>query len=144
AAVEVVGLSKVFRLQRGWRSLLGRGGADRRIALTEVSLRVAQGEFFGLLGRNGAGKSTLFKVLATLVLPDRGSAQVQGYDVVTHAADVRRALVPVIPNERSLYWRLSSRENLSLYAALYGLKGRHARRRIEEVLSLVGISATGR
>lgn len=145
AAVEVEGLHKSFALQRSWRGLLRpRGRADVRVALDDVALRVAPGEFFGLLGRNGAGKSTLFKVLATLIHPDRGTVRVDGHDVVNESREARRALVPVIPNERSLYWRLSARENLALFAALYGLDGRQARQRVEEVLSIVGLTETGR
>ena len=53
--------------------------------LQNISLAVAEGEFFGLLGPNGAGKTTLFKMLATLVLPDAGTATVGGYDVVSES-----------------------------------------------------------
>jgi len=115
----------------------------QQAALAEIDLEVARGEFFGILGENGAGKTTLFKILATLVRPDVGTATVEGRDVVRQADEVRRVLVPVIPAERSLYWRLSARENLRLYAALYGLRGRDAERRVVEVLEVVGLSETG-
>lgn len=117
---------------------------DTRTALEAVDLDVAQGEFFGVLGENGAGKTTLFKILATLVLPDTGSAEVEGIDVVEDPAGVRDVLVPVIPAERSLFWRLSAEENLRLYASLYGLAGAKARVRIGEALDIVGLSDAGR
>lgn len=112
-------------------------------ALSDVSLSVNQGEFFGILGQNGAGKTTLFKTLATLVLPDSGSAVVGGYDVVSEAAGVRRILTPVIAEERSLFWRISAFENLRVFSALYGLKGATAIERAREVLDVVGLADTG-
>lgn len=145
AIVQVRGLGKHFRLQRSWKELLLRPGArDVRIALEGIDLEVARGECFGILGQNGAGKSTLFKILATLVLPDAGSASVAGHDVTAAPEQVRQVLVPVIPAERSLYWRVSAEENLRLYAILYGLDAPTTRRRVQEVLQLVGLDRAGR
>jgi ABC-2 type transport system ATP-binding protein len=108
-------------------------------ALTDVSCEVRPGEFFGLLGENGAGKTTLFKILATLVIPDAGSATVSGHDVLLAPARVREVLAPVIADERSLNWRLSGRENMRLFASLHGLRGAGALRRIDELLALVNL-----
>jgi ABC-2 type transport system ATP-binding protein len=142
--VQVRSLCKEFRLQRGWKeTLLRPRQRDIRVALDGVSLEVRPGEFFGLLGPNGAGKTTFFKILATLVTPNSGSASVCGFDVTKDPAQVRRRLVPVIPNERSLYWRLSARENLLLYASLYGLNRAAARARIAEVIEIVGLGDAG-
>src|SRR5690606_40998114 len=78
--IEIRGLEKRFRLQRGWSDLLRRPFAsDVRVALSGIDLSVQRGECFGVLGQNGAGKSTLFKILATLVLPDAGVARVGGF-----------------------------------------------------------------
>lgn len=143
--VRIRGLVKRFRVQRGWQELLfAPRTAELRTALEGVDLEVARGEFFGLLGQNGAGKSTLFKILATLILPDEGEAWVDGIDVARDPGAVRRRLVPVIPSERSLYWRVSARENLRLYAALYGLRGGEAERRVGEALEIVGLEDVGR
>ena len=144
AIVEIRQLDKKFRLQRHWRNLLRPRSTDVRAALRGVDLSVERGECFGVLGQNGAGKSTLFRILATLVLPDAGSATVGGFDVVTDAAAVRRVLIPVVPGERSLYWRVSAEENLRLFAALYHLKPTFARRQVREVLELVGLEEAGR
>ncbi len=142
--VRIRSLTKRFRVQRGWKDMVLRpGGRDLRTALEGVNLDVQPGEFFGLLGQNGAGKSTLFKVLATLILPDEGQVQVGGIDVTRDPAAIRRMLVPVIPSERSLYWRVSARENLRLYAALHGLKGSEAAKRVDEALQVVGLHDTG-
>lgn len=143
--VQIRALRKEFRLQRGWReTVLHPRERDIRVALADIDLDVGKGEFFGLLGPNGAGKTTLFKILATLVHPDAGFASIGGFDVLENPARVRQILVPVIPNERSLYWRLSAKENLRLYASLYGLGGVEARRRIHEVLGVVGLSDVGK
>jgi ABC-2 type transport system ATP-binding protein len=138
------GLTKRFPVARTWsqavRRPLQRTFAD---SVREVSFAVAPGEFFGLLGPNGAGKTTLFKLLSTAILPDGGTATVAGFDVVRQASEVRRRLTPVLANERSLNWRLSGRENLNLFAALYGLHGAAARARIDEVLAAVDLSDVG-
>ncbi len=142
--VRLDGLSKRFPVRRGW--LEGLRHPARRVTasvLQDVTCDIREGEFFGLLGPNGAGKTTLFKILATLILPDGGTATVAGHDVVGDAAAVRRVLTPVITDERSLYWRLSAIENLRLYAALHGLHGDAGRRRVAEVLEAVGLADTG-
>lgn len=144
ALLRIVGLGKRFAVRRGWReTLLRTGEKTYHEALVDVSLTVRRGEFFGFLGRNGAGKTTLFKILATLVLPDEGTVQVGGDDVVERPGAVRRRLVPVIPYERSLYWRLSARENLRLYATLQGFRDHGARRRVERTLEVVGLGHVG-
>ena len=138
------GLTKRFPVARTWAQALRRP-REREYAdsVREVSFAVAPGEFFGLLGPNGAGKTTLFKLLSTAIIPDSGSATVAGFDVVRQPAQVRRRLTPVLANERSLNWRLSARENLNLFAALYGFHGSEARRRIDEVLAAVELSEVG-
>lgn len=132
-------LSKSFSKQRGWRAVLTRKSHESVRALSGVSCEIRAGEFFGLLGENGAGKTTLFKILATLVTPDVGTAMVSGYDVVRAPERVREVLAPVIADERSLHWRLSARENMRLFAALHGLRGADASRRVDDLLALVNL-----
>lgn len=142
--VRITGLSKRFPVRRSLRqALLEPRARQYRLALRAVSFAVMPGEFFGLLGVNGAGKTTLFKILSTLVQPDAGSASVEGYDIQRTPGEVRRRLAPVIADERSLLWRLSARENLRLYASLYGLRGRAAERRVTELLATVGLADAG-
>jgi ABC-2 type transport system ATP-binding protein len=142
--IKVRSICKQFRIQRRWKeTLLHPRERDTRVALDGVSLEVRPGEFFGLLGQNGAGKTTFFKILATLIRPDSGFASVGGFDVTENPAQVRKLLVPVIPNERSLYWRLSADENLRLYASLYGLSRAVAKQRIDQVLEIVGLEDVG-
>jgi ABC-2 type transport system ATP-binding protein len=111
-------------------------------AVRGVSFEVAEGELFGLLGPNGAGKTTTIKMLITLLIPTAGEASVLGYDVVRNAREVRRRIGYVFGGERGLYERLSALDNLRYFAELYGVPAREQRRRIAELLELVGL--TGR
>jgi ABC-2 type transport system ATP-binding protein len=142
--VHIRGLTKRFRLARTWReSLFSPRGGSWVTVVDDVHLDVRRGEFFGLLGPNGAGKTTLFKILSTLVLPDEGSATVEGLDIVRNASRIRDVLAPVIPEERSVNWRLSARENLVMYAALHGLRGTSLHRRVDELLAAVELDDSG-
>lgn len=139
-AVQIANLTKYFPVQRGWAELVREPFRRQTVpALLDTSIRVAAGSCHGILGPNGAGKTTLFRILATLVEADAGEATVMGHDVGRDGAAVRAALGHVIPNERSLYWRLSGLENLVLFGSLYGLAGRQATSRIEQVMSVVGL-----
>ena len=104
-----------------------------------ISFHVERGELFGLLGPNGAGKTTTIKMLITLLLPTSGSARVLGLDVVGDARELRKRIGYVFGGERGLYERLSGLDNLRYFAELYGVSGREQRRRIDEVLDLVGL-----
>ena len=88
-------------------------------ALSDVSFSVSKGEVFGLIGPDGAGKTTLFRILATLLLADKGKARVDGYDVVEQMRDVRRR-VGYMPGRFSLYQDLTVQENLEFFATLFG------------------------
>ena len=143
--VRVTDLWKQFPVRRSLGDILRRPvGATPSPAVADVSLDVHAGEFVGLLGPNGAGKTTLLKVLATLIVPDRGSASVAGHDVVREPANVRRVIAPVLANERSLYWRLSARENLELFAALLRLSQAETSARVSDALDVVGLANTGK
>lgn len=143
-AVSLAGLSKRFPARRSWSEMLGNplGGGEEEV-LQEVDLEIPRGEFFGLLGPNGAGKTTMFRILATLILPDAGTAEVMGRDVEEEDVAVRELVGPVIGNERSLYWRLTARENLHLFGALNGLDRQARRRRSSELLDLVDLAEAG-
>jgi ABC-2 type transport system ATP-binding protein len=142
--IQLTGLTKRFPVSQRWVDLLRRPFRSEYVdAVSDVTFSVAAGEFFGLLGPNGAGKTTLFKMLATLVLPDSGTATVAGHDVATEPAAVRRLLVPVIADERSLHWRVSARENLRLFAVLQGVPRDEVRARIDDLLRVVGLDDAG-
>ncbi len=107
-------------------------------ALKDLNLTVERGQVFGLLGPNGAGKSTAIKILTTLLDATSGSATVAGFDVATHALEVRRR-IGYVPQLLSADGALTARENLELSARLYGLRGGLRTRRVQEALALAGI-----
>jgi len=109
-------------------------------AVRGVSFEVADGELFGLLGPNGAGKTTTIKMLITLLIPTSGSASVLGYDVVRDAREVRKRIGYVFGGDRGLYERLSALDNLRYFAELYAVPPAEQKRRIAELLDLVGLA----
>jgi ABC-2 type transport system ATP-binding protein len=113
--------------------------AKALIALDNVDVQVHRGEIFGLLGPNGAGKTTLIKILTTLLSPTSGKAWVDGLDVETQAAEIRRRINMVAGGETSGYGLLTVRENLWMFAQFYGLDFATTNQRIEQLLDLVGL-----
>src|SRR5438045_5849113 len=136
--IEAVDLRRTYRTTTG---VIRRRRLDVE-AVRGLRFSVEQGELFGLLGSNGAGKTTTIKMLITLLLPTSGSARVLGLDVVRDAREVRRRIGYVFGGERGLYERLSALDNLRYFAELYAVPPRDQRRRIAELLELVGL--TGR
>jgi ABC-2 type transport system ATP-binding protein len=110
------------------------------VALDDVNVEVPQGEIFGLLGPNGAGKTTLIKILTTLLSPTTGQAWVDGLDVVSQAAEIRKRINMVSGGETSGYGLLTVRENLWMFAQFYGLDHQTTYQRIDELLALVGMT----
>jgi ABC-2 type transport system ATP-binding protein len=105
-------------------------------AVKGISFAVEQGEIFGLLGPNCAGKSTLIRIMTTLLPPTSGTALISGFDIVTQANDVRRA-IGVIPQAMTSDLELSVEENLLIYAKLYGVPRAKRMTLIEELLDAV-------
>jgi len=88
-------------------------------AVRDVSFSVRRGELFGLIGPDGAGKTSIFRMLTTLLLPDAGTASVEGYDVVRDYKAIR-GMVGYMPGRFSLYQDLTVEENLNFFAMLFG------------------------
>lgn len=88
-------------------------------ALHEVSFSIKKGEVFGLIGPDGAGKTTMYRILCSLLLPEKGTAKVEGYDVVKQMKEIRRR-VGYMPGKFSLYQDLTVEENLTFFATLFG------------------------
>lgn len=123
-AIEVVRLSKHYGSLK---------------AVDSVSLSIKEGSVFGLLGPNGAGKTTLISMLVTMRKPTSGSARVNGFDIVREAGSVRKS-IGIVFQDQSLDDEMTAMENLELHAALYGVPKKERTRRIEELLSMVGLS----
>ena len=87
-------------------------------ALKDISISIEEGELYGLIGPDGAGKSSLFRILATLILPDRGKACLVGLDVIDNYREIRK-IVGYMPGKFSLYGDLTVEENLELFARLF-------------------------
>ena len=138
AGADVIEVRELTRRYRTTTGVLRRRPLEVE-AVRGISFAVEQGELFGLLGPNGAGKTTTIKMLITLLLPTSGEARVLGLDVVEQASEVRKRIGYVFGGDRGLYERLSGRDNLRYFAELYGVSGKAQRRRIEEVLELVGL-----
>jgi len=138
--VETFKLTKRFPQIKRYHEILIHPLQKREItALENINIRVKKGEVFGLLGPNGAGKTTLIKTLCTLLLPNEGTALVNGYDILKEEREVRRSIGYVVNDERSFYWRLTGRRNLEFFAILNNLAPNWTNRRIGEVLRLVGL-----
>jgi ABC-2 type transport system permease protein len=111
------------------------------LAVDQVTFDVSQGEVFGLVGPNGAGKTTLVEMLATLILPTSGAAQVVGYELCDeNERRIKASIGLVTGNERSFYPRLSCRENLRFYAGLHHLSSTQTEQRITELTHLLDLS----
>ena len=120
-AIKIEGLSKKF------------GDVT---AVDSITLNIEKGEIFGLLGPNGAGKTTLIKMLATLLPPTSGFAEVWHHDIIKTQDAVRRA-IGIVFQDPSIDTELTGRENLDFHARMYGLKKEERGERIKEVLELV-------
>lgn len=107
-------------------------------AVKGISLQVAQGEVFGLLGPNGAGKTTIISMFTALLEPTAGSVVVDGLDLKEHTHEVK-AKLGLVPQELALYGSLSARQNLMFFGHIYGLKGGELHRRVDEVLTMIGL-----
>lgn len=129
------------------RTLIRAQGLSRSFgklkAVEDVSLSVDRGEIFGVLGPNGAGKSTLVRMLSGLLDPTRGSATVAGFDVARQPDQVKRA-IGYMTQRFSLYEDLTIEENVRFYAGLYQVPSRARAKRIDAIVSELGLDARRR
>jgi len=110
------------------------------VALNGIDLAIRPGELFGLLGPNGSGKTTTIKCLSTILIPDEGTVTVNGFDIQKETAMVRASLGMVVGGERTLYWKLTARDNLLFFASLYKMKKNYAKKRVDELLDVFELS----
>ncbi len=108
-------------------------------ALRDLSLHVAEGEFYGILGENGAGKTTLMSILFGSITQTSGRFEICGLSYDTDADSIRRQ-IGIVPQEYALYPTLTARENLQYFGSLYHLKGKQLNSLIDDALAIVGLS----
>ncbi|MBS4015291.1 MAG: ABC transporter ATP-binding protein [Candidatus Latescibacteria bacterium] len=131
-AIEVKDVVKKFKRGKRLRK--------REIfAVDKASFDIREGELFGLLGPNGAGKTTLVRCIATLLIPNDGSIKILGKDIFEHSLYCRKQIGLLTSGERTLYWKLSARENLKFFAALYGLDNKERDKRIDYLIELLDL-----
>lgn len=105
-----------------------------------IDLTINKGELFCLVGGNGAGKTTLIKILCNLILPTSGEIFINGCDMLRNPENVRFFIGLVTGDERSFYWRLTGRQNMEFFAAMYNLSPKKAKEKIIELFDILGIN----
>jgi ABC-2 type transport system ATP-binding protein len=108
------------------------------VAVDHLNLDIGYGEVFGILGPNGAGKTTALSMLCTIINPTSGTALVNGFDILKRPASVRKS-IGIVFQDPSIDGRLTGRENLQLHACLYDMPSALTKKRVAEVLQLVGL-----
>ena len=134
-AVEISNLKRQFKTTIG----VIKRQTKEVVAVDGISFNIHAGELFGLLGPNGAGKTTTIKMLTTLLIPSSGRATIMGLDVVKDAEKIRPRIGFIFGGERGLYWRLSGLDNLRYFATLYYVDTNVAKKKIPELIELVGL-----
>jgi ABC-2 type transport system ATP-binding protein len=134
--IPPISFSRLARLD------FGRSPAVR--ALDNVSFSLPEGSVLAILGPNGAGKTTLLKILSTLIVPDSGTATVNGFRLGKEDDMIKGSIGLVTSSERGFYPRLTGKQNLEFFAALYGLYGGRSGSRIKELCRLFGIDYENR
>lgn len=136
-AVETFDLNRTFKLKKVKNKKANGNNNGKLIALENANIKIHQGELFGLLGPNGAGKTTLIKILSTLLLPNSGTALVDGIDVVKYPEKVRRKINMVCGGEQCGYGILTVRETLWMFSQFYGIPNKVVHRRIDQLLKIL-------
>ena len=144
-AIEVTDLTKAFRT---YKKQPGFSGAlkglfhrtyEQTLAVKDVSFRIEPGELVGFLGPNGAGKTTTLKMLAGLLYPTSGSAQVLGYVPWKRDDGYRRQFALLLGQKNQLWWDLPARESLELNAQIYGIAAPVMERRVTAMSELLAV-----
>jgi len=132
---------EISNLKRQFKTTIGviKRQTKEVVAVDGISFDIHAGELFGLLGPNGAGKTTTIKMLTTLLIPSSGTATIMGLDVVKDAEKIRPRIGFIFGGERGLYWRLSGLDNLRYFATLYYVDAKVAKKKIPELIELVGL-----
>lgn len=137
--IQVDGLYRFYEERKGFF----KRTVETKKAVNGITFRVEKGEIFGLLGPNGAGKTSTIKVLTTLLLPTKGSVKIFGLDILQHKREIRKKINFIYGGEKSLYGRLTARDNLLYFCDLYEVEEGIMRDRVDFLLHMVGLENYG-
>ena len=146
SAIEVSGLTKVFRTYKKRPGLLGavrglwRRDYSEMRAVDSVSFTIGEGEFVGFLGPNGAGKTTMLKMLSGLVQPSGGEARVLGFTPWERKDELKRQFALLMGQKNALWWDLPARESLELNRVIYGIERGRFREVVGELTELLDVA----
>lgn len=132
-------ISKTFKRKQK-KNFWSKSDIEIKEAVKDVTIEIKPGQIVGLLGVNGAGKTTTIKMLTTMIEPSTGSIEIDGIDSIKQPFEAKKILNLIAGGERSIYWRLTGRENLEYFASLYGLSGNTLKKSIEHNLEIVDLS----
>lgn len=145
--IEVENLTRVFRTYKkqpgfwgGVKGLVKRDFEETRAA-DNISFGIKEGELVGFLGPNGAGKTTTLKMLSGLIYPTSGRARVAGFDPTKRENAYRRLFALVLGQKNQLWWDLPAIESFHLLRAIYGLDQKACQETLDELVTLLGVSA---
>lgn len=136
-SIEAIELRKSFK-KVGYRNLFP-WRRQSISALKGISFEVKKEELFGILGPNGAGKTSLIKILCTLILPDSGTALINGYDIYHHEKKIKKYIGYITSDARSFFWRLTGNQNLHFFGTLYNLSSEETKKRINYLVDLLDL-----
>ena len=125
--IEIRGLKKQFN------------PPDGVIAVNGVTFEIRQGEIFSLLGPNGAGKTTTISMMSGLLTPTEGDVLFDGHSIIKEPLAVKK-MIGVVPQELAIYPTLSTRQNLTFFGKMYGLRGSELKKRVDEVIDFTGLA----
>ncbi len=138
---------QVENLKKSYETKVKKGLFKSEKVLVEavrgINMEIREGQIVGLLGINGAGKTTTIKMLSTLLSPTSGKITIDGLDSVKDALTVKKHINMVAGGERMIYWKLTGRENLKYYGALYDISNKELNSKIDNLLNLVGLTDSG-
>lgn len=132
-------LCKVYRVKEK-KGLFKPASQKEVVAAKDLSLTIEPGHIVGLLGVNGAGKTTTIRMLAGILEPTSGTFVIDDIDGVKHPKEIKKKVNVITGGERNIYWRLTARENLEYFGALYGVPKPALKERIARLIDLVGLS----
>lgn len=137
--VDVQNVSMAYPIEKSYKETFLNPFAKRKTftALNRISIKIETGDKVAFLGGNGAGKTTLLKLIGGLLYPTTGSVLIDGFDIVQKNQQARDQVGFVLNEERSFYWRLTGRQNLSFFGALDNYQGKDLDSKVSHLLELV-------